>query len=87
MNIEEMLKNIDPKTLSSAIQRMSSALTPQQMQQVQAVIKSTSKDELSKKLSNLNTADLQKELKNNPNLAKQLANNPELMQKLKNVIK
>lgn len=87
MNIEDMLKNMNPQMLSNAMQQMGNILTPQQMKQVQQAIQSTDKGELNKKLNNLSTADLQNELRKNPMLAKQLANNPEVMQKINNVFK
>ncbi len=87
MNLDEMIKNMNPQMLSNALSRMSSILTPDQMKQVERAIKTTDKGTLNQKLNSLSTADLQKELKGNPNLAKQLADNPELMQKLNGIFK
>ena len=86
-NIEDMLKNINPQMLSGALSRMEMFLSPEQMNQVRNVIQATDKGELNKKLNSLNSADLMKELKNNPNLAKQLANNPEIMNKINQLLK
>lgn len=87
MNLDDMIKNMNPQMLSNALSRMSSILTPQQMKQVENAIKTTDKGTLNQKLNNLSTADLERELKSNPNLAKQLAGNPELMQKLNGIFK
>ena len=87
MNIEDMIKNMNPQMLSNALNKMNSILSPEQIAQVEKAIKSTDKGELNKKLNNLSTADLQKELKSNPALAKQMANNPELMNKINSIFK
>ncbi len=87
MNIEDMIKNMNPQMLSNALNKMNSILSPEQMAQVEKAIKTTDKGELNKKLNSLNTADLQKELKSNPALAKQMANNPELMNKINSIFK
>ena len=87
MNIEDMIKNMNPQMLSNALNKMNSILSPEQIAQVEKAIKSTDKGELNKKLNSLNTADLQKELKSNPALAKQMANNPELMNKINSIFK
>lgn len=87
MNLEDMIKNMNPQMLSNALNQMSSILSPEQMKQVENAIKSTDKGTLNQRLNNLSTADLQKELKNNPRLAKQLAGNPELMQRLNGIFK
>ena len=86
-NIEDMLKNINPQMLSGALSRMEMFLSPDQMNQVRNVIQTTDKGELNQKLNSLNSADLMKELKNNPNLAKQLASNPEIMNKINQLLK
>ena len=87
MNLDDLIKNMNPQMLSNALNRMSSILSPEQMKMVENAIKTTDKGTLNQKLNNLSTVDLQKELKNNPNLAKQLANNPELMKKINSVFK
>lgn len=87
MNIEDMIKNMNPQMLSNALNKMNSILSPEQIAQVEKAIKSTDKGELNKKLNNLSTVDLQKELKSNPSLAKQMANNPELMNKINSIFK
>ena len=87
MNLEDMIRNMNPQMLSNALGKMSGLLSPEQIKQVESAIKSTDKGTLNKKLNNLSTDDLQKELRSNPNLAKQLANNPELMNKINSVFK
>lgn len=87
MNLEDMIKNMNPQMLSNALSQMSNMLSPEQMKQVEKAIKTTDKGTLNQKLNSLNAADLQRELQNNPNLAKQLANNPELMKKINSVFK
>lgn len=87
MNLEDMIKNMNPQMLSNALSQMSNMLSPEQLHQVEKAIKSTDKGTLNQKLNSLSTSDLQRELQRNPNLAKQLANNPELMQKINSVFK
>ena len=87
MNLEDMIKNMNPQMLSNALSQMGNMLSPEQLKQVEKAIKSTDKGTLNQKLNSLSTADLQRELQRNPNLAKQLANNPELMQKKNGVFK
>ncbi len=82
MNIDDMMKNVNPQMLSNTIQQMGKVLSPQQMQQIQQIIQSTDKGTLNQKLNHLTAADLQRELQQNPALAKQLANNPDVMQKI-----
>ncbi len=85
MNIEDMMKNMNPKALSDAMQRMGKILGPSQMEQVKKAIQSTDKGTLNQKLNHLNAEDLKRELTQNPALAKQLANNPEVMQKINQI--
>ena len=85
MNLEDMIKNMNPQMLSNAMQQMGNMLSPQQMKQVQQAIQTTDKGTLNQKLNNLSTADLQRELQKNPALAKQLAGNPGVMQKLNQI--
>ncbi len=87
MNLEEMLKNMNPQMLSNALGKMSSILSPDQMRQVENAIKGSDKGELNQKLNNLTTSDLQRELKNNPDIAGKLVNNPELMKKINEIFK
>ena len=87
MNLEDMIKNMNPQMLSNALSQMGNMLSPEQLKQVEKAIKSTDKGTLNQKLNSLSTADMQRELQRNPNLAKQLANNPELMQKINGVFK
>ncbi|MBO5364489.1 MAG: hypothetical protein J6A56_03385 [Clostridia bacterium] len=85
MNLEEMLKNMNPQMLSGAISQMGKFLTPEQLQQVQQAIASTEKGALNQKLNHLGPEDLKRELQKNPALAKELANNPEIMQKINQI--
>ena len=87
MNIEELLRNMNPQMLSAALGKMSSILSPDQMKQVENAIKGSDKDELNQKLNNLSASDLQRELKNNPEVAGKLMNNPELMKKISEILK
>ena len=50
MNIEDMIKNMNPQMLSNALNKMNSILSPEQMAQVEKAIKTTDKGELNKKL-------------------------------------
>ena len=85
MNIEDMMKNMNPKALSDAMQRMGKILGPSQMEQVKKAIQSTDKGTLNQKLNHLTAEDLKRELTQNPALAKQLANNPDVMQKINQI--
>ncbi len=85
MTLDDLIKNMNPQMLSNAISQMGNMLSPEQMRKVQQTIQNTDKGELNQKLNHLSTADLQKELRQNPALAKQLANNPELMQKINQI--
>lgn len=82
MNINDMIKNMNPAMLSQALGQISNMLTPQQMQQIEKAIKTTDKGELNKQLNHLSAEQLQRELRANPNIAKQLANNPEIMKQI-----
>lgn len=85
MNVEDLIKNMNPQMLSNAIQHIGNTLSPEQLNKVKQTIQNTDKGALNKKLNNLSMADLQKELRQNPALAKQLANNPELMKKINSI--
>ena len=85
MNIEDVMKNMNPKALSDAMQRMGKVLGPSQMEQVKKAIQSTDKGTLNQKLNHLTAEDLKRELTQNPALAKQLANHPEVMQKINQI--
>ena len=87
MNLEDLIKNMNPQMLSNALSQMNNMLSPEQMKQVENAIKSTDKGTLNQKLNSLSTMDLQRELQRNPNLARQLADNPELMSKINSVFK
>ena len=87
MNLEDMIKNMNPQMLSNALSKMRTILSPEQMRQVENVIKTTDKGALNNRLNSLNANDLQKELQNNPQLSKSLAQNPELMRKINEIFK
>ncbi|MEG1441449.1 MAG: hypothetical protein RSB38_07780 [Oscillospiraceae bacterium] len=87
MNIEDMIKNMNPQMLSMAMQQMGNMLSPEQMSQVETAIKSTDKGELNSKLNGLNVNDLKQTLQTNPNLTKTLASNPELMRQINSIFK
>lgn len=86
MTIQEMISKMNPQMLSQGLAKISSSLTPEQLAQAEAAIKTmgnTSADTL----KNLSTAQLQAELQNNPELLKQLSQNPKLLSKLQSIIK
>ena len=87
MNLEDMIKNMNPQMLSNALAKMSTVLSPEQLRQVENVIKTTDKGTLNSRLNSLDSASLQKELKSNPQLAKSLSQNPELMKKINEIFK
>lgn len=85
MNLEDMLKNLNPQMLSGTLRQMGNMISPQQMEEVQRIIKGADKGELNQKLNHLGPEDLKRELASNPMLAKELANNPEVMKKLNQI--
>ncbi len=85
MNIQDMISKMSPQMLSQALKQLSGNLSPQQLQQAEAAIKSMSQGDLKDKLQNLSAEQLSRELGNNPALAKQLAQNPELLKALTNI--
>ena len=86
MTIQEMIAKMNPQMLSQGLAKISSSLTPEQLAQAEAAIKAMGNDSAAT-LKNLNTAQLQTELQNNPALLKQLAQNPELLSKLQSIVK
>jgi methionyl-tRNA formyltransferase len=84
MNIQEMLSKISPQMLSQGLKQISQGLSPEQLQQAEAAIKSSG---LAKELANTDINHLQAELKNNPQLLKNLAQNKDLVSKLENIVK
>ncbi len=87
MNLNDLVKNLNPEMLSHAIGQMGNVLTPEQMESVKQAIQSTDKGSLDARLNSLSADDLKHTLKTNPNIAKQLANNPELMNKINSIFK
>ncbi len=85
MNMDEMLKNLNPQSLQKAMSQLGGILSPEQMQQVQKTLSGANKQALGKNLNSLNFDDFKQELQKNPNLARQLANNPEIMQKINQI--
>ncbi|MBQ2890074.1 MAG: hypothetical protein IJE44_00315 [Clostridia bacterium] len=53
MNIEKMLSSLTPEQLEAGLLKLSGVLTHEQMAQVKNVLKTTSPDELSEKLKNV----------------------------------
>ena len=86
MTIQEMLAKMNPQMLSQGLAKISAGLSPEQLKQAEAAIKTMSNDP-SGALKSLNTNELQAELQNNPALLKQLSQNPELLSKLQSIIK
>ncbi len=85
MNLEELLKNMNPQMLTSAMKQMGKMVSQEQMEQVRKIITDADKGELNQRLNHLRAEDLKKELENNPALAKSLANNPEVMKKINQI--
>lgn len=77
MNIDEMLKNLNPQKLDETIKKMRGMFPPEQMAQAEKVLKSGNK---------INADELKKELSKDE-IAKQLADNPEIMKKLNGLLK
>ena len=87
MNIEEMIKSLNPQMLSGVLKQMEGMISPQQMEEIQKIITGADKEKLNQKLNHLGADDLKRELNNNPMLAKELANNPEVMEKINQIFK
>lgn len=87
MDIEDIMKNINPKMLSEALSKANGVLSNEQIKQVENTFKSSDKQELKTKLHNLTASDLKNELNKNPELLKQLTSNPELMKKINDIFK
>ena len=85
MNIQDLIAKANPQMLSQALGKISSSLTPEQLSQAEAAIKSFNSPQSS--MNNLNAEQLIAQLKNNPELIKQLSKNPELLTKLQSIIK
>lgn len=85
MNLEDMIKNMNPQNLKNAMNQVGKMLTPEQLKQVQQTIQQSSKGDLNRKLGHLSQADFMREMQQNPQLAKQLANNPEVMKKINEI--
>ena len=71
MNIEKMLSSLTPEQLEAGLLKLSGVLTNEQMAQVKNVLKTTSPDELSQKLKNV---DVDK-VKANPQFSQFFKNN------------
>lgn len=84
MNIQEMLSKMDSKMLMQGLKQISQGLTPEQLSQAEAAIKSA---EGAKALAGTDINSLQKQLQQNPEMLKKLAQNPELIAQLQRIIK
>ncbi len=71
MNIEKMLSSLTPEQLEAGLLKLSGVLSHEQMAQVKNVLKTTSPDELSEKLKNV---DVNK-VKENPQFSQFFKNN------------
>lgn len=87
MNIQDAISKMSPQMLAQGLKQLSGSLSPEQLRQAEAAIKSMSKGDLNQQLKNLDANALLKELQTNPALAKQLSGNPELMSKLISITK
>ena len=86
MNMEEMLKNVDPNKLNSMLQKLEGVLTPQQMKQVRQTVQGGNPAAVQQKIKQCSAEDLKRELEKNPALARQLAANPEIMNQLNHIL-
>lgn len=86
MNMEEMLKNVDPNKLNGMLQKLEGVLTPQQMKQVRQTVQGGNPSAVQQKMKNYSAEDLKRELEKNPALARQLAANPEIMNQLNRIL-
>ena len=84
MNIQEMLSKMDSTMLAQGLAQLSTGLSPQQLKQAEAAIKSVGE---AKNLEGVDINSLQKELQQNPEMLKSLAQNPDLIAKLQKIIK
>ena len=84
MNIQEMISKMDPKMLAQGLAQLSKGLSPEQLKQAEAAIKSVGE---AKNLDGVDINSLQKELQQNPQMLKSLAQNPDLIEKLQKIIK
>lgn len=87
MNLQDMISKMTPQMLSQGLKQLSGTLTPEQLKQAEAAIKSMGKDSLSQQMGSMNPQQLIQELQQNPALAKQLAQNPQLMSTLSSIVK
>lgn len=86
MQMDEMLKNLNPQNLQQALKTMQTVLSPEQMKQVEETLRQGNREEWKKNFSRFGTAELEAELKRNPNLAAQLRQNPEVREKLNRIL-
>ena len=85
MNIQEMIKNMDPNTLKSTVDQMSAFISPAQKEQLLKVIDSAQKGELDAQLNHVKISDLKHQLSQNPALMKQVSQNPGVSEKLNEI--
>lgn len=86
MNIQELIENMNPQMLNSALNQISSKLTPSQRKSMEQAIKEVDTEEVKKKLSGMSFDDIKKELNKNPNMIKSLSHDEELVNKINNII-
>lgn len=86
MNIQELIENMNPQMLNSALNQISSKLTPSQRKSMEQAIKDVDTDEVKKKLSGMSFEDIKAELNKNPNMIKSLSHDKDLVNKINNII-
>lgn len=87
MNFQDMISKMTPQMLAQGLKQLSGTLTPEQLKQAEAAIKSMGKDSLTQQMGSMNPQQLMQELQRNPALLKQLSQNPQLMQTLSSITK
>lgn len=87
MTVLEMLSKMTPEMLAQGLKKISGGLTPEQLAEAEAAIKSASGALPSNAKSSGSAAQLITELQKNPQLLKKLSQNPELISKLQAIIK
>jgi len=86
MNIQDMIAKMNPQMLNSALNQISSKLTPEQKANMEQAIKNVNTEEMKKQLANMSFDDIKKELNKNPELIKSLSKVAELVNQINNII-
>lgn len=86
MTIEEMIAKMNPQMLNSALNQISSKLTPEQRKNMENAIKNTNTEQFKSQLANMNFDDIKRELNKNPNMIKELSKNKDLVNQINNII-